>query len=416
MVWFNKKIASAIGLVYLITEAASVFGIIYILRSYLSLDAATTWVFFTSLIPIAQLTISGYGPLITREVAIATASDSDQLKIPALLATRTLRLLRNSIIFILICMLSLVIYQYINKDFESIPNIIIFSSVIAARAYMTFIFSYYLGLRQYGIDKLVMLFCSVSSFILVYISANLFNGLTYIIGAYAIPYIVSAIFVAHLFNKIKIVENNQMQSDKTIETKEILKMYTINFAGFLTLNTDLYIAKAYLDKISYLEFGVVSKVMLGMISASSIIIAIQSSSYSTSYAMKNLKNLIKQVRSTASIISIFVVAFGFIFIAVYDILVRAITFEDRTFGILIVALWLIYTLVAVNTMNIGMAIISIGDSDLVKVAFPIAVLGLIGAVVGASIYGATGMILAMSFFGMLSLAMHMRLFRMVLNK
>jgi hypothetical protein len=89
--------------------------------------------------------------------------------------------------------------------------------------------------------------------------------------------------------------------------------------------------------------------------------------------MKNIEDLKKQVKLTASIISTFVIAAGFIFIVAYDILVREIISQQHTFSILFLALWLIFVLVVVNIMNIGMAIISIGDSDLVKVAFPVAV-------------------------------------------
>jgi hypothetical protein len=368
------------------------------------------------MMPIAQLAISGYGSLITREVARATTRETLELNIPAPLAKRTFCLLRNSMIFVAGCILSFAIYHLISKDSESISSIIIYSLVIMARVYMTWAFAYFLGLRQYGIDKLVMLLCSVSSLIFVYISANVFSGLIYIVIAYALPNIFCTAIVAYLFKKIKIVESNKILPTNTIKTKEIFKMYAINFAGFLTLNTDLYIAKAYLDKISFLEFGIVSKAMLGFISASSIIIAIQTSSYASSYAMKNIEDLIKQVKLTASIISTFVIAAGFIFIVAYDILVREIISQQHTFSILFLALWLIFVLVVVNIMNIGLAIISIGDSDLVKVAFPVAVLGLIGAVIGASIQGAIGMIFAMTLCGMLSLAMHIKLFRKILNK
>ncbi len=412
----NKTTAAAIGAVYLITEAISPFLILYILRNHHSLDVAATWVFLSSLIPIAPLVISGYGALITREVAKSTSSDSLEPILSKDLLRRAISIFIKSTVFIAGLVLLIVLYHCMNRDYELAAVVALFSIVIFARAYMNFIFAYFIGLGKYAVDKAVMLFCSVTSLAFIYIAATLFTELVYIVGVYSIPYIGGAGIVGYIFRKIKINESGQNLSEKIIKAKEIFKMYVINFAGFLTLNTDLYVAKAYFDNMTFVEVGIVSKAALGIISASSIVVTIQLASYSSLYASRNIGKLLRYVKFTSAIISTFTLFVGVVFIIMYDYIVRMITSQDTELSILAVALWVIFALIAVNIMNIGTAIISTGDSNLVKFAFPVAVIGLTTAIVGASFQGATGLILGMTICSALSLVIHVKLFQRIVRK
>jgi O-antigen/teichoic acid export membrane protein len=200
-----------------------------------------------------------------------------------------------------------------------------------------------------------------------------------------------------------------------ITAKEIFKMYLINFAGFLTLNTDLYIAKNNFDEITFVELGVLSRVALGIVSVTAVIVAIQTPSYSSLHAMGNYERLLYNVGFTSKIISALVIFFGVAFIFTYEPLVKFITLNQPALGTHIVATWMVFAVLVVNIMNIGAAIISTGDSDLVRIALPASVIGFVGAIVGASSLGPVGMIIGMIIGGTLSLVSHLKLLKNILR-
>ena len=409
----NKKEASALGAIYLITEALAIFAILYTLRRFQTIDVTANWLFLSSLIPIAPLLISGYGALITREIAKENHDASVATVIPTHLLRQSSHFLKMSLIIAMVFQVFTMIYCYSEKNVELVLSILVFSIAILSRVYMGVFFAYFIGLQRYGIDKAVMIFCSLFSLSLVFISAMSFTGLIYIVGAYCMPYLFGALFVRQKFRIINQSKSLQTSRPYSLCTTEVIKMYVINFAGFITLNTHIYIANYYFDRQTFIEVGVISKIILGLISVSSMAIALQAPSYSSTYASGDREKFNRLVLNGCMLSSVFVVVSGSTLILIYDQVLMTLISHQQTISNHVVTLWVIFALVSVNTMNVGMAVISSGDSALVKIAFPAAVAGLIAAIVGAHHYGAAGMIMGMALNGVICLAMHIMLLQRI---
>lgn len=411
----SKIKASVAGALYLAIEAASLFIIIKILNLQQSSASTSIWIYFTSMIPLAQLAISGYSPLITREVAKSTQTGTLNPEINENIKKETSRLFKNSFFFIFSSMMAAIVYLHSKSEDQYTTAFVIYFFSVFARAYLIYIFSYFIGLKQYGLDKIIMLFCTIWAIAMVYVSSKIFNDLTLLAWSYTLPYLIGAAASKKILNK-KVNWKAEPNKDKKIfKRNEIYKMYLINAAGFLTLNTDVIIAKANFNSANFLEYGLLSKAIMGISAISGIIISLQLSSYSTLFATTNEAALKSKIKKTSIIISALTTTIGGALLLTYDQFIQLILYRKPELDNHIIIILILFLLAAVNTMNIGTAIIAKGDSKLANTALPIACMGFAASLSGALTHQALGMVSAMALFGLISLALHLRLLKKILE-
>lgn len=412
----SKKKAGAISAIYLAIEAISLFLIIKILGGNEKREIASIWVFFTSMIPLAQLAVSGYTTIITRELAKANDTDNVNCNAKNNIKKEADRLFKKSIIFLFLCLIWVVIYLYIKNESKFIIAFTLYFCGIIARAYILYLSAHFLGLKKYGVDKIIMLNCTAAGILLVYFSSKLFHELPIIVCAYVFPYIIGAVVSKIIFRKMIKKESYSNSSSSVFLNKEIFKMHLINFAGFLTLNTDVLIAKQNFDSHSFVEYGLLSKATMGIVAFSGIVITLQFPSYSALFSNGNILAMKEKIIKASILVTIFSLITGIVFFLMHGELVLTILNRQPVVDSSVVVVLLIFIIAVVNTMNVGMAIIATGDSRLVSIALPIAIIGFIASAFGSSLYGIFGMVSAMTFFGIISFLFHVKLLNEIIRK
>ncbi len=399
-----------VGVLYLSIEAVSLFAIIKILSENGRGEIVSTWIFFTAMLPLAQLAVSGYGPLITRELAKVNEAKNVSCSENNNIENEAANLFKKSIIFILLCLIGAAAYLYKNDESQFITALALYFLGVFARASILYMAAFFLGFKKYGLDKIVMLTCTTGAIALVYFSSKLTQQLSIIAASYAFPYVAGAIASKYMLGKI-IKKKNKLKDDtKVLLNKEIFKMYLVNLAGFLTLNTDVLIAKIKFDNDIFVEYSLLSKVAMGIVALSGIVITLQMPSYSALYGNGKIMEMKKKVFGTSMQVTLSSIMTGVILLLIHDRIAPAILNRPPAIGDSIVVMMLLFVIAVINIMNIGTGIIATGDSRLVNIALPIAIVGFVASIFGALLYGVIGMVLAMVLFGVISLLLHARLF------
>lgn len=406
----SKEIAGVVGVLYLSIEAVSLFAIIKILGENGRGEIASIWVFFTAMLPLAQLAISGYSPLITRELAKVNGTTNVSCSKNNNIENEAAYLFKKSIIFIFLCLIGAAAYLYKNNESQFVIPLALYFFGVFARASILYMAAFFLGFNKYGLDKIVMLTCTTGAIVLVYVSSKLSQQLSIIAASYAFPYVAGAVASKYMLAKIIKKENNLNGGTKVLLNKEIFKMYLVNLAGFLTLNTDVLIAKLKFDNDIFSEYGLLSKVAMGMVALSGIVITLQMPSYSALYGNGKTIEMKKKVLRTSMQVTLSSMLIGAILLLIHDQIAPAILNRPPAISNSIVVMLLLFVVTVINIMNIGAGIIATGDSKLVNIALPIATVGFVASIFGALLYGVIGMVLTMVLFGAVSLLLHARLF------
>jgi O-antigen/teichoic acid export membrane protein len=394
-----------VGALYLAVEACGLFVIIAAFKRLLGADAATFWVFMIAFLPLGQFLVSGYAPILTREIAKNTALNGMDAT-NCFGKSNASYLIFSGVVLIII---ATAVAFYVSSVFGSAftHSWIVFSLGIGARAILFWLAAISLGLGMYGVDKLVLLACSIISLISVIIAAIMQMSLPLITFAFVFPHIVAAVVCVRFLLRSDISKNPS--NNITIGSGEVWKMFVINLCGIATLNSDLFMARPLVESGLFVEYALLSKGMLGIVAVCGLYITLQVPEYARLAAAEDFAGLAVKVRTVTLRSAAISIIIGLVFILLFDPICIVVLMHPSAVSVVVLLLTIIFPVLVSAVMNNGACIVALGDSRLVYVSVAAATVHVVFGVTGgvlASLEGMLfGMVLALSF----SLILHLRM-------
>jgi hypothetical protein len=416
----SKNFSMIAGVLYLGVEALGGLIVIPLMYRRLPVDEVSAWILFLAFLPMAPLVVSGFGQITTREISGFRAQE----KLNAVF--RMVKLSRKLVVFasVYFSLVLIVLTAWFFKNGDIKNHIVawgFFCVGIYARISLFRSFSIYLGFGFLGIDKLIMCLTSALMFISAIASVFLGGGVLVLCICYATISIASSFIAFRLEQKISKVQQPVVDSDEIpnvlIKKSEIFKMYLINLGGFFTLNTDIFVAKHFFKAEVFVEYSLLSRIMLASIAIVSMYVALNFPALAKIAKTDLSQNLHKEVLRITKQAICFSLMLACLVLIAYDQAIFFMLKHHSNISFIVVVAAMSFATLAVGIISLGQAIIATGDNLLVYIALPISILSLLVAYLGADIGGVVGMSIGMVSALFISLIFHWKVyFKTIMGK
>ena len=395
--YIEKNTAFGLGVLYLLLETISQLFIIYILNKNYSTEFIVNWTFFFAFYPLTSLAISGYSMLITRDIAkIQPNPTKEEL---TRIYKSSVHLLITSGFLLLLFMLAACFYIYYKETkLIYILALLVYSFGLISRMVLQWSFSFFMGFSYFGFDKVIMIFCTLLALILVlYGAENKFNIIE-ITVFFVTPYILGAIYS---FKNVNLLVGSKIEISKFdknfhFNRLEIYKLIFINIAGFLTMSTDLFFAQNYFHSEMFIEYTIFSKGIIGIITLGSIYAGLHYPLYASLAKSLKYDELRSKQKSCSLRLIILSLLIGLIYLNLYPEIIYLILNQTAVISKSTIFVGLLFATVAILIINLGNAILSTGNSNLVYISISSSLLGLILAFIGAKYFSVLGLVTGMT--------------------
>jgi O-antigen/teichoic acid export membrane protein len=410
----NKKITAFIlGLIYFAIEIAVQLIIVFSINEKYQNINTYYWSSLISYLPISSLAVSGYSILIIRELSKYDLKKNDKKILEIFIESK--RYTIYSVLCAVLLIVTIVIFQIQNST-NYLISLLIFLIGIISRAIMLWIFSIYNGTKNYGIDKLNLIACSVTSCVACLYVINMNYEIYVIAISYTTPYAICATILCLKMKALFGDHENKTTNLKYLNKKEIFKIYLINIAGFLTLNTDQFVANYFLSNEEFIEYAILSKIIFGVIAITGIFINLQLNMYSKLSTQNKFEKL-QKITFKNSIFLIFISAIaGGIMIYIYPKLINTIINKQVPFDNETVLIGILFSIIATITANYGNSIMCIGENNLVIISLLSSITGVILTIIGVINFGINGLMIGMLAGIVFSACMHTIYFKKIVSK
>ncbi len=418
-----KRLKSAFGagLVYFALESLGGLVLIPTMARYLPVENVGSWILFIAFIPLVPLSISGFAPLVVREIAAARAvSDGDRIRSLIVNARRRTRIAAVSLIAILLVCYGYFIYPIRNGVDANVSLAwLLFCVALLARLDVLRSFAVINGFGRVGVDKLQMSIGSflilAGSLLLVVAKKDLVAlGLLHM-SVYAIVLLIARRTEYRIVNSLNISTKHEVPTTNIIRT-EVFKMYLVSVGGFLTMNTDVFIAKKIVSGPVFVEYALVSRFALALIAIAALYIQIHFPQVSALAKLNQSDEFDARVRKIQRIVTIAAALAGLVISVAYPWIIEAALGHSSLLPPSVIYFLIVFAVLCVHIIAVGQGIIATGDSHLAHIALPAAVGGFTCAIMAVNVWGLIGIPAGLSFALLASAMLHEALYRNRLQK
>ena len=394
---FNHKGGVFFGVSYLLIETISLLVVLSALKLGYSEADQARWVYLSAFSPVAQLLISGFGSLIVREISGSVALGRSHVVNDVLWQSVGAVRISSVVLFLLTACVGF--YLSFSWGIFDLIGFFLFMLTILSRMLLQWVGSLLVGLGVLGLDKLVLLVCSGLSLGFVFCLARSGVDFWILVLGYLVPFAVGAgvllIVAFRVFFADYRVSPVVSPVSLPIKPNEIVSMYIVNIAGFLTLGSDLFIARVFLRHGLFIDYSLLSKAVVGIIAVMSIYANLKLRLYSELFLRGDRVRFWREVRfiSLGFVVLGLGVSVGFLcwFHWFFDFFLG----RSLDLGSLQLVLGAIFATAVGLVVNFGNAVIATGRSSLVYVSVPCALFGFGAAVLGGFYFGLNGMLSGM---------------------
>lgn len=408
----NKKLAFAAGLVYFGIESLGSLALLPYLSRKLGEPLAAFWVLILAFVPLAQLAVSGFAILTTRDISAALARQEPHL-IPQTVALSRRRAIEGQGVLLLILVAC---YFLFARPLSALPDgssalvWVLFSSTLLLRTEALRAFSITNGFAMLGLDRLAWAAASLVSFVGSLLLIHHGTGLVAIILLQLAVYTPVALFARRAEQQALCGFDPPVRISAAPAGREIGKMYLMAIGGFLTMYADVLIAQKLARPEELVEYGMLSRFPLALIAIASLYVQVHLPQLSAAAAGNAARPLASGVARIQRTVLAGILLGGVLFVMLAPLLLEVLL------GRSLLLPWVLYVAMAVHALLCayiivtGQAIISMGDSKLVAVAVPTAVLGCLLACLLGWQYGLIGIPIGNVLALLISAQLHRRLY------